>query len=90
VDDARLLAALEEALAALDVPVRTEALPEAGRSRGGLVVVRGKPMVLVAAAASRAERVAVLARALAGLDTDALFLAPAVRERIEREKERSG
>jgi hypothetical protein len=90
VDETRLRVALEEALAALDVRVRLEALPEESRSRGGLVVVRGKPMVLVAKDASEHERVVVLARALASLDTDALYLPPAVRERIEREKERGG
>lgn len=84
-DDARLLLALEEALARLEVPLRTEAMPAEARSTGGLVRLHGAHLVIVSVHASTAERIDVLARALGQLDTSALYLAPAVRARIHRE-----
>jgi len=85
VDDARLLVALEDALARLEVPLRVDAMPAEARSSGGLVRLRGAPVVIVSARASTAERIDVLARALRQLDTSALYLAPAVRARIDRD-----
>ena len=79
-DDARLVVALEDALAKLGVPLRVEPL----ESRGGLVRLKGVPQVLLAEHATPKERIAVLAAALAKLDTTSLFLAPAVRAAIER------
>jgi hypothetical protein len=81
VDDARLVVALEDALAKLGVPLRVEPLES---TRGGLVRLRGVPQVLLAEHATPKERIAVLAAALAKLDTTSLFLAPAVRAAIER------
>ncbi len=82
-DDARLLAALEDALARLEVAVRVESFAPEARRPGGLVRLRGAHVVLVGAHASTAERIDVLAKALRALDTSALFLPPAVRARIE-------
>jgi len=83
VDDARLLAALEDALARLEVAVRVEAFAPESRSAGGLVRLRGAHVVLVGAHASLTERIDVLAKALRALDTSALYLPPAVRARID-------
>jgi hypothetical protein len=83
-DDARLLVALTDSLARLEVELRVDAMPSDARSLGGLVRLRGAHVVIVASRASAAERIDVLARALGQLDTSALYLAPAVRARIER------
>jgi hypothetical protein len=85
VDDARLLVALEDALARLEVTLRVEPMGEESRSVGGIVRLRGVPVVIVSSRASTAERIGVLVRALRELDTSALFLSPAVRARIEGE-----
>ena len=82
-DDARLLVALEDALTRLAVPLRIEAMAEDARFSGGLVRLRGVPLVIVASRASMAERIDILVRALRELDTSALYLAPAVRTRLE-------
>jgi len=83
-DDARLLVALEDALTRLEVPLRIEAMAEDARFSGGLVRLRGVPLVIVASRASTAERIDILVRALRELDTSALYLAPAVRARLEQ------
>jgi len=83
-DDAHVLTALEEALGRLEVELRVEDLPADARVQGGLCSIDGRPVVLLGRAAPTAERVAVLAAALARLDTSRIYLAPAVRERIER------
>lgn len=80
-DAARLAVALAAALAKLGVPLRVEPLEG---SLGGLVRLRGRPVVIVAEHATETERVAIYAAALAGLDTTSLFLPPAVRAEIER------
>ena len=83
-DDARLIVALEDALARLEVEVRVESFADDARRPGGLVRLRGAHVVLVGAHASATERVDVLAKALRALDTSALYLPPAVRARIDR------
>jgi hypothetical protein len=83
VEDGRLLAALEDALARLEVEVRVEPFAPEARRPGGLVRLRGTHVVFVGAHASVAERIDVLAKALRALDTAALFLPPAVRARID-------
>ncbi len=82
-DDARLLAALEDALARLEVAVRVESFAAEARRPGGLVRLRGAHVVLVGAHASITERIDVLAKALRALDTSSLYLPPAVRARID-------
>ena len=82
-DDARLLVALEDALTRLEVPLRVESMAEDARSSGGLVRLRGAPVVIVSSRSSTAARIDVLVRALRELDTSLLYLAPAVRARLE-------
>ncbi len=84
-DDARLLVALEDALARLEVPLRVDSMPADARSSGGLVRLRGAHVVIVSARASTAERIDVLVRALRQLDTSTLYLPPAVRARLDGE-----
>lgn len=70
----------------LEVPVRCEAFDSRVfgdlATSGGLCTVRGRRVVLVDARNPLVERVAVLAQAAAQLDTEAVFIAPAVRRAI--------
>lgn len=83
---ARLYRELESLLDRLEVPVRCEAFDTKVfgdlATRGGLCTVRGKRVVLVDARNPLVERVAVLAQAAAQLDTESVYVAPAVREAI--------
>ena len=85
-DDPALYAALIDALDRLDVPVRFEPLPEAASLAGGLCVLKGQRLVIVSSEASLPDRIEVLAAALRELDTETLWLAPAVRARIARSR----
>ncbi len=83
---ARLYQELAALLERLDVPVRCEAFDSRLfgdlATRGGLCTLHGKRVVLVDARQALVERVAVLAQAAARLDTETVFVAPAVREAI--------
>jgi len=83
----RLHQHLEELLARLGVVVRSESFDPRvfgdNSSRGGLCRLHDRTVVLVDARAPLVERVAVLAAAAACLDTESVFVPPAVREVIE-------
>ena len=74
--------ALMEAAGSLGWEVRETALP----GDGGLVELKGKRIVFVPEAASAAVKSRVLARALSRTETESVYLLPAVREAIERER----
>lgn len=78
-----MLAALEEGLRKLGVEVRIVDLASDARVQGGLCTIRGARVVLVSGAAPPAERLAILAAALASLDTESIYLPPAARELVE-------
>jgi hypothetical protein len=82
VDQAALARLLDEALQRLGVVVRMESLPEESRLRGGFCLVRGKREVFVSPRASLAERIAILSEALSQIDTNSIWLAPVIRERL--------
>ncbi len=77
---------LEALLERLDVLVRCEAFDSRVfgdlATRGGLCTIRGRRVVLVDARNPLVDRVAVLAQAAAQLDTEAVFVAPAVRRAV--------
>ena len=73
---------LEDALFRLGVAVRVENMPEESQLSGGFCLLRGKQQVFVSPRATLAERIAILVDALRQLDTDSIWLAPAVRERL--------
>jgi hypothetical protein len=73
---------LEEALFRLGVTVRVERMPEESRLDGGTCLLRGKREVFISPRATLTERIAILTEALRQLDTDSIWLAPAVREQI--------
>lgn len=74
--------ALMEAADSLGWEVRETALP----GDGGLVELKGKRIVFVPKETSAALKSRALARALAKADTESVYLLPAVREAIERER----
>jgi UDP-N-acetylmuramate dehydrogenase len=83
VDDQALLDELLGVARKLGVPVRVEPFETPAAGGGGLCVVHGRDLVLLDARASPPDRVRALARALAGLDVDAVYMAPEARELVE-------
>jgi hypothetical protein len=83
VDEAALVRFLEEALERLEVEVRIESMPEESHISGGFCTVHGKREVILSPRATVAERIDVLADALRQLDTEAIWLPPAVRRLVE-------
>jgi hypothetical protein len=83
VDDQRLFDELARAAERLGVEVRIEPFETPASGGGGLCVVRGEKRVLVDQRAPLADRILVVARALAGLESETIYLAPEVRELIE-------
>jgi len=55
-------------------------------SEGGVVVLKGRRVVFIPRGTLASGRIAFLARALAEIDTDSVYLLPAVREAVERAK----
>ena len=85
VQPAQLVTALEEVAARLGIEVRHEVMDRnhpLGGAGGGFCRLRGKPMILLDARLTARDRVAVIAKALARFDLDAIFVAPAVRQAI--------
>jgi hypothetical protein len=66
----------------LDVRLRLELMP----ALGGLCTVKGRKVIFLNTALEPWDQVDVLARSLAQLPTDSLFMTPQVREIIERYK----
>jgi len=55
-------------------------------SEGGLVILKGRRVVFIPQGTLASRRIAFLARALAEVDTEGVYLLPAVREAVERAK----
>jgi hypothetical protein len=73
---------LEQAAAQLGIRVRYETMTGDTAGGGGLCKVKGEWCVLVDRKTPPAERAALLIEALAGFDTDAVFLPPQLREAL--------
>src|SRR5450432_3147955 len=73
---------LEQAAAQLGIRVRYETMTGDTAGGGGLCKVKGEWCVLVDRKTPAAERAALLIEALAGFDTDAVFLPPQLREAL--------
>ncbi|MEO8874873.1 MAG: hypothetical protein ABI461_04730 [Polyangiaceae bacterium] len=56
------------------------------RSRGGICRIEGVRTIVVDSSAPIEERIAVLLRALATVELDAVYMRPELRERIDRQK----
>jgi hypothetical protein len=82
VDQLAMVRMLEDALDRLGVTLRVEAMPEESRLDGGMCVVHGQRAVFVSPRASLADRIQILGEALRHLDTESIWLPPAIREQI--------
>jgi hypothetical protein len=82
-DDQQLLDELLQAAARLGVAVRLELFETPALDGGGRCLLRGEPLVLIDRRAALPDRVRVLARALGGLATETVYMAPAARALIE-------
>jgi hypothetical protein len=78
-----ILEELEAAADKLGVKVSYEALAETVGG-GGLCKVKGTLRVIIDKRGTVGEKVSTLARALAGLDLEGIFLSPRTREIVER------
>jgi hypothetical protein len=80
----QLVAALEGVAARLGIPIRYEAMERTHprRPAGGLCLLRGRPLILVDGNLGPQDKVAILAKALAQFDLDAIYLPRAVRAAI--------
>jgi hypothetical protein len=83
-EHSRLLPLLERAAELLGVPVRyAELATEELTGRGGLCVVHGERLLIIERSLSDREKASLLARGLAQLEVDAIYLPPLVRDAIE-------
>ena len=79
-DPDRLFAELVAVARQLDVEVRLEPFSMTATSAGGFCRLGGRALILIDQRASLLTRVEVLVRALAQLDTDAVYMTPAARD----------
>ena len=80
---------LEQAAAQLGIRVRYETMTGDTAGGGGLCKVKGEWCVLVDRKTPPAERAALLIEALAGFDTDGVFLPPQLREALAAKRAQS-
>jgi len=73
---------LEQAAAQLGVQVRYDTMTGDAAGGGGLCKVKGVWCVIMDRKMPPAERAAMLIDALAGFDTDAVFLPPQIRDAL--------
>jgi hypothetical protein len=78
--------ALEAAAAHLGVRVRYETMTGETAGSGGLCKLKGQWCVIVDRKTPAAERAALLVDALAGFDTEAVFLPPEVRDALQAKR----
>lgn len=74
--------ALEQAAIQLGIQVRYETMTGDASGSGGLCKLKGTWCVIIDRKTPPADRAATLIDALAGFDTDAVFLPPKVREAL--------
>lgn len=74
--------ALEQAAAHLGVHVRYETMTGETSGAGGLCKVKGQWCVIIDRKTPPADRAALLIEALAGFDTEGIYLPPEVRDAL--------
>lgn len=79
-DSTRLFDELVAVARRLGVEVRLEPFSTAPTSGGGLCTLGGRALIVIDHQAPLATRVEVLARALARLETDAVYMTPEARD----------
>jgi hypothetical protein len=78
--------ALEQAAAHVGVRVRYETMTGETAGGGGLCKIKGEWCVIIDRKTPPSDRAAVLVEALAGFDTDAVYLPPEIREAIQAKR----
>ena len=86
-DDQHLFDELLRAAERLGIEVRVEPFETPAIAAGGRCVLRGGPLILIDAHAPLRDRIGTLARALAELDAERVFIVPEAREVVEGMKE---
>ena len=81
---------LEQAAAQLGVQVRYDTMTGDAAGGGGLCKIKGQWCVIMDRKTPPADRAAMLIDALAGFDTDAVFLPPQVRDAIAAKRSEQG
>ena len=81
---------LEQAAAQLGISVRYETMTGDAAGGGGLCKLRGTWCVIIDRKTPPAERAATLIDALAGFDTDAIFLPPKLRDALAAKRGERG
>lgn len=88
--DDSLLQALEEAAARLDIKLSYEDLLKGVvATHGGMFMLRGEKRIIIHKGLHPKDRIDLLAEILAGVDTEGVHLAPEVRDRIEKAREKT-
>ena len=82
--------ALEQAAEQLGIAVRYETMTGDAAGGGGLCKLRGTWCVIIDRKTPPAERAATLIDALAGFDTDAIFLPPKLRDALAAKRGERG
>jgi hypothetical protein len=82
-NDQNLFEELLPAAEQLGIAVRIEPFETPAIAGGGRCVLRGEQLVLIDARAPLRDRIRTLARALAELDAEKVFMVPEAREVIE-------
>jgi hypothetical protein len=80
--------ALEQAATHLGVRVRYETMTGETAGGGGLCKVKGQWCVIIDRKTPSAERAALLVEALAGFDTEGIFLPPQIRDALAAQRAR--
>jgi beta-phosphoglucomutase-like phosphatase (HAD superfamily) len=89
-DEQHLFDALLQAAEKLGVEVRMEPFETPATTSGGLCLLRGERLVLIDQRALFPDRVLTLARALAELESETVYIVPEARELIEAIRKRAG
>ncbi len=74
-----ILSSLEKLLTSLSVELRYEK----GDFTGGYCLVKEKPMMIINSALSPAQRIRILARELAQMNLENVFIVPALRQVLD-------
>lgn len=82
-DDQRLFEELLRAAEKLDIRIRIERFEPPATAGGGLCLIRGEPLVLLDGQAPLRDRILALARALAQVESDRVYMAPQARALVE-------
>ena len=78
--------ALEQVATQVGVKVRYETMTGESSGGGGLCKIRGEWTVIIDRKAAPSDRAAMLVEALAGFDTDAIFVAPELRDALAKRR----